>query len=100
MVLGFVVGCLVSLPALRLRGVYLALVTLGVAVLFPTLIVWRKLEWLTQGARGINSIAYKDIPNWPLFARAAQERRRPGGVHVLAGRDRPGAVATSCAAAS
>ena len=65
--LGFAVGCVVSLPALRLRGVYLALVTLGVAVLFPTLIVWRKLAWLTQGARGINSIAYKDIPNWPLF---------------------------------
>ncbi len=65
--LGFVVGCLVSLPALRLSGVYLALVTLGVAVLFPALIKWRKLAWLTDGARGINSIAYKEIPNWPLL---------------------------------
>lgn len=67
LVLGFVVGCLVSLPALRLRGVYLALVTLGVAVLFPTLIEWKKLAWLTRGSRNINGIAYKDIPDWPLF---------------------------------
>lgn len=65
--LGFVVGCLVSLPALRLRGVYLALVTLGIAVLFPALVKWPKLAWLTGGARGINGIAYKEIPDWPIL---------------------------------
>ena len=39
--IAFVVGCIVSLPALRLKGVYLALVTLALAVLFPTLISGR-----------------------------------------------------------
>ena len=33
--IAFVVGCLVALPALRIKGIYLALVTLAVAVLFP-----------------------------------------------------------------
>ena len=50
--LAFVVGCIVSLPALRLKGVYLALVTLALAVLFPTLVRWGKLAWLTNGAAG------------------------------------------------
>lgn len=59
---GFVFGVLVSLPALRLKGVYLALVTLGVAVLFPSLVKWPKLEWLTEGARGIHGFGYDEIP--------------------------------------
>src|SRR3954451_18113886 len=33
----FVVGVLVGFPALRLKGLYLALVTLGLAVVFPQL---------------------------------------------------------------
>src|SRR5205814_10303987 len=33
----FVVGVLVGFPALRVKGLYLALVTLGLAVLFPQL---------------------------------------------------------------
>ena len=36
-VLGFVVGLLVGLPALRVRGLYLALVTIAMATVFPTL---------------------------------------------------------------
>ena len=60
------------------KGVYLALVTLGVAVLFPTLIVWRKLAWFTQGAAGIDSIAYKDDPELAAARRAAQGRARTG----------------------
>jgi len=35
--LSFVVGVLVGFPALRVKGLYLALVTLGLAVLFPQL---------------------------------------------------------------
>jgi branched-chain amino acid transport system permease protein len=35
--LSFVVGVLVGFPALRVKGLYLALVTLGLAVLFPEL---------------------------------------------------------------
>lgn len=63
----FIVGCLVSLPALRLTGIYLALVTLALAVLFPTLMKWNKLEWLTGGSRGITGIGYEDVPTWPLL---------------------------------
>ena len=63
----FVVGCLIGLPALRIRGVYLALVTLAVAVLFPTLVRWKKLEWLTNGAKGINDVKYEKLPEWPLL---------------------------------
>ena len=33
----FVVGALVGFPALRVKGLYLALVTLGLAVIFPDL---------------------------------------------------------------
>ena len=66
-VLAFVVGCVIALPALRIRGVYLALVTLAVAVLFPTLVKWKKLEWLTGGAKGIDSARYDEIPVWPIL---------------------------------
>ena len=68
-VVGFVVGCVVSLPALRLRGIYLALVTLGLAVLFPLLVGWEKLEWLTSGTRGISGVSYDEVPLLPLVGR-------------------------------
>ena len=42
----FVVGAVVSLPALRIKGVYLALVTLTLAVVFPQFIKWPKIAWL------------------------------------------------------
>jgi branched-chain amino acid transport system permease protein len=58
-VVAFVVGVLVSLPALRIKGVYLALVTLSLALVFPNFIKWRKMEWLTEGARGIDGVGYK-----------------------------------------
>ena len=51
MVLSFVAGVLVGLPALRLRGMYLALVTLAVGVLFPSLV--RRFQDLTGGATGL-----------------------------------------------
>ncbi|MET0146053.1 MAG: branched-chain amino acid ABC transporter permease [Ilumatobacteraceae bacterium] len=62
----FVVGCAVALPALRLSGIYVALVTLSLAVLFPILVKWNKLEWLTSGPAGINGVAYEEIPTWPF----------------------------------
>lgn len=65
--LAFVVGCLIALPALRIKGIYLALVTLAVAVLFPTLIKWKKLAWLTDGAKGIDSVRYDELPVWPIL---------------------------------
>lgn len=64
--IAFVVGAFVCLPALRLRGIYVALVTLALAVLFPAFIKWEKAEWLTEGARGISGIAYKDVPSLPF----------------------------------
>jgi len=63
----FVVGCLVALPALRIKGTYLALVTLAVAVLFPTLVRWKKLEWLTGGSSGFDGVRYDELPEWPLL---------------------------------
>jgi branched-chain amino acid transport system permease protein len=63
----FVVGMLVSLPALRLKGIYLALVTLALATLFPLLIKWPKLEWLTNGAKGYDGVKYDKVPTWPIL---------------------------------
>mgnify|MGYP000119326616 CR=1 FL=1 len=55
----FVVGAAVSLPALRIKGVYLALVTLALAVVFPQFIKWPKIAWLTGGARGLTDTGFK-----------------------------------------
>jgi branched-chain amino acid transport system permease protein len=51
--LAFVIGVVVSFPASRIKGVYLALVTLSLALVFPRLLTWRKLAWLTGGGRGL-----------------------------------------------
>lgn len=48
--LTFVVGLLVGLPALRIRGLYLALVTLALATLFPLLIT--RFSDFTGGSQG------------------------------------------------
>ncbi len=51
MVVAFAVGVVVGLPALRIRGVYLALVTLALAAMFPQLVV--RFSGLTGGSTGI-----------------------------------------------
>lgn len=67
-VIAFVAGCLIGLPALRFKGVYLALVTLALAVLFPQLLRWNKLAWLTGGTRGIDGGTYsKKSMKWPIL---------------------------------
>ena len=48
----FVVGVLVGIPALRLKGLYLALATLGLAVIFPNLV--NRLDSITGGSNGKN----------------------------------------------
>jgi branched-chain amino acid transport system permease protein len=83
-VFGFIVGCLTSLPALRLKGVYLALTSIGLAVLFPQLIKWQKLEWLTAGARGIDDLQYDDIPTWPVLGELDGRRGRAVFMYWLA----------------
>jgi branched-chain amino acid transport system permease protein len=45
-------GFLFGIPALRLSGLYLALVTFGIAVSFPSLL--KKFSGLTGGGRGLN----------------------------------------------
>jgi branched-chain amino acid transport system permease protein len=48
----FLVGVAVGVPALRLKGLYLALVTLGLAAVFPNLV--NKLASVTGGSNGKN----------------------------------------------
>jgi branched-chain amino acid transport system permease protein len=60
-VLCFVVGVLVGVPALRLKGLYLALVTLALAQIFPQVV--RKLDFVTGGSKGIAGVTYTP-PSW------------------------------------
>lgn len=58
-VVAFVIGALVSLPASRIKGVYLALVTLALGLVFPQLVKWPKLVWLTGGPKGLDNTGFK-----------------------------------------
>jgi branched-chain amino acid transport system permease protein len=63
--LAFAVGLLCGLPALRIRGLYLALVTLALAAVFPAIL--QRFESLTGGAQGkrVQKIA---PPEWTGLA--------------------------------
>jgi branched-chain amino acid transport system permease protein len=61
----FAAGLLLGVPALRLRGLYLALVTLAVAIAVPQLI--KRFEGLTEGTQGINVLQPKP-PSWVPLA--------------------------------
>lgn len=61
MVLCFAVGVLVGLPALRISGLYLALVTLALATLFPLVI--QKYSDVTGGSTGIGVPDF-EAPAW------------------------------------
>jgi branched-chain amino acid transport system permease protein len=52
----FVVGVIVGMPALRLQGTYLAVVTLAVGVIFPSLV--RRFASLTGGSAGLFGLQY------------------------------------------
>ncbi len=60
----FVVGVIVGIPALRLKGLYLALVTLALGVAFPNLL--NRYTSLTGGPLGIKSVRYLP-PDWTPF---------------------------------
>ena len=60
-----VAGFLLGLPALRLRGLYLALVTLGVAIATPQII--KRADGLTGGTQGM-SIDKITAPAWSGLA--------------------------------
>ncbi len=56
------VGWLLGLPALRIKGIYLALVTLGVAVVFPSLA--KRFPTITGGTTGRPIDATMEPPSW------------------------------------
>jgi branched-chain amino acid transport system permease protein len=58
---GAIAGLLVGVPALRLTGLYLALVTFGLAVATPQILKWDKLEGLTGGNGGIQLFGKDDL---------------------------------------
>lgn len=64
----FCAGVIVGLPALRLQGTYLALVTLAVGILFPTLI--RRFDDLTGGSRGLQGISFRPPEGLAYFSGA------------------------------
>jgi branched-chain amino acid transport system permease protein len=61
-VLCFVAGALVGIPALRISGLYLATVTLAIAAVFPTLVM--QFDGLTDGANGKFAVNEMEGPSW------------------------------------
>jgi branched-chain amino acid transport system permease protein len=63
--LGLAIGFVIGIPALRIRGLYLALVTLALAAVFPVLAKLRALEGITGGANGkpADALVWKK-PGW------------------------------------
>jgi branched-chain amino acid transport system permease protein len=57
----FAAGWVFGVPALRLRGLYLALVTLALAVATPQLI--KRFDDLTEGTQGL-TVAQPESPSW------------------------------------
>ena len=98
----FAAGLALGLPALRLRGLYLALVTLAVAIATPVLI--KRFDGLTGGTQGL-TVDQPAPPSWsgladdqnlyfialiaavPLFWFAAGVVRRGSGRALIAMRD-------------
>lgn len=64
-VLTFVLGYLFGIPALRLEGLYLALVTLALAVVTPPFL--KRFDGLTGGSQGIN-LRQPRAPEWTGLA--------------------------------
>jgi branched-chain amino acid transport system permease protein len=61
----FAAGFLFGVPALRLRGLYLALVTLGLAIALPQLI--KRFDGLTEGTQGL-TVDQPVAPGWLSLA--------------------------------
>lgn len=73
--IAFVIGVVVSFPASRIKGVYLALVTLALALVFPAVLSWRKLSWLTGGGPGLpNSDSEVSTTGFDIGRREGQMR--------------------------
>lgn len=63
--LPFLMGCVVGLPALRIRGLYLVVVTFAMAIAFPTVI--SRYESITGGANGKGASGTLEPPSWTPF---------------------------------
>ena len=64
-VVGFAAGGLLSLPAMRIRGQYLAMVTFALAVIFPSLL--NRFKWFTGGEFGPKPTDVPRAPKWLGF---------------------------------
>lgn len=74
----FVLGMLVGIPALRIKGLYLALVTLGLAAIFPSIIQLSALQPYTNGAGGKQTSSDLKPPDWlPLDGIAVALQKIP-----------------------
>jgi branched-chain amino acid transport system permease protein len=107
--LTFALGFAFGVPALRLRGLYLALVTLALAIATPPLI--KRFEGLTGGVQGM-SVPQPAVPGWlpvdldqflyllvlavavPMFALAANLTRGALGRALVSIRDNERAATT------
>jgi branched-chain amino acid transport system permease protein len=74
----FAIGLIIGVPALRIRGLYLAIVTLSVAYVFPTLVL--KYDWLTGGPNGKKPDRGQgelNPPSWMPFDDANRQLKSP-----------------------
>ncbi len=60
----FIVGVILGLPALRIHGLYLALVTLAFAAIFPSLVRLDQLFDITNGSNGKSVESKLVAPDW------------------------------------
>ena len=60
----FGIGALFGIPALRIKGLYLALVTLGLAAVFPAVVQLDVLDEYTGGAAGKSVDSDLIAPSW------------------------------------
>jgi branched-chain amino acid transport system permease protein len=60
----FLIGVLFGIPALRIKGLYLALVTLGLAAVFPSIVQLDSLDEYTGGAAGKSVESKLMPPSW------------------------------------
>lgn len=58
----WVIGFLLGLPALRIKGIYLALITLGIGVVFPSLA--KRFPSVTGGVSGRPVDSTLEAPSW------------------------------------
>ena len=64
-VVPFLVGCIVGLPALRIRGLYLVVVTFAMGLTFPTVVL--RYASITGGSNGKSVSKTLEPPTWTPF---------------------------------